>query len=262
MSALKDVRIVLVRPRDPRNVGAACRAMKCMGITSLAIVPEGIIDPQQARTLAHYATDVLENATLHADLRDAIGEAVLVAGTTRRRGRSRKYFTLFPEQLAERIASAGEGMVAVVFGNEDTGLTDEELSLCHLAVTIPASPDFPSLNLSHAVQVICYEIYRASNKAHLTPFSPINANAVDDLVSVITGSLKRIGFFTLVGPQQMAVFLRDIIARAGLSVNEAKRIGVTFRKIAGLVTKTRAPMETGPQGSAAGPNPLRKGIDP
>lgn len=78
MSGRREVRIVLVRPRDPRNVGAACRAMKCMGLRSLAIVVEGLIDPSQARILAHYAADVLDEATVHTDLRDAIGNAVLV----------------------------------------------------------------------------------------------------------------------------------------------------------------------------------------
>jgi tRNA/rRNA methyltransferase len=232
-----NVRIVLVRPRDPRNVGAACRAMKCMGITSLAIVPEGLIDPHQARVLAHYAADVLDNAAVFTDVRDAVRDAVLVAGTTRRRGRNRKYFTLFPEQLAEKIAGIAEGTVAILFGNEDSGLTDEELSLCDLAVTIPASPDFPSLNLSHAVQVVCYEILRAGNASRLTPFTPIDAAAVDELVGVITGSLSTIGFFTIVEPDKMGVFWKDILARAGLSVNEARRIGVIFRKIAGLVAK-------------------------
>jgi tRNA/rRNA methyltransferase len=232
-----DVRIVLVRPRDPRNVGAACRAMKSMGITTLGIVPEGILDPYQARTLAHYAADVLENATIYPRLADAVADAVLVAGTTRRRGKNRKYFTLFPEQLAARIASISRGTVAVLFGNEDTGLTDEELSLCQLAVTIPASADFPSLNLSHAVQVICYEIFRSRSAGRLTPFSPIEGAELDSLVSVITRSLAHVGFFRQVGPEGMAVFFRDILGRAGLSVNEARRVGVTFRKIAGLITK-------------------------
>ncbi|HVO38549.1 MAG TPA: RNA methyltransferase [Spirochaetia bacterium] len=232
-----DVRIVLVRPRDPRNVGAACRAMKSMGITTLGIVPEGIVDPSQARTLAHYAADVLENATIYPRLADAVADAVLVAGTTRRRGKNRKYFTLFPEQLAQRVASISRGTVAILFGNEDTGLTDEELSVCQLAVTIPANADFPSLNLSHAVQVICYEIFRARSAGHLTPFSPIDGTELDALVSVITRSLAHIGFFRQVGPEGMAVFFRDILGRAGLSVNEARRVGVTFRKIAGLITK-------------------------
>ena len=137
MSGHRDVRIVLVRPRDPRNVGAACRAMKCMGLRSLAIVVDGLIDPSQARVLAHYAADVLDEATVHTDLREAIGDAVLVAGTTRRRGRNRKYFTVFPEQLAQRIAAIRAGTIAVLFGNEEAGLNDEELALCNLAVTIP-----------------------------------------------------------------------------------------------------------------------------
>ncbi len=232
-----EVRIVLVRPRDPRNVGAVCRAMKCMGITSLGIVPDEILDPTQARTLAHYAKDVLERAMIYPRLEDAVKDAVLVAGTTRRRGKNRKYFTLFPEQLAERIAAIPRGTVVVLFGNEETGLTDEELSFCQLAVTIPASSDFPSLNLSHAVQVVCYEIFRARNAGHLTPFAPIGGEELDSLVSVITRSLGAIGFFRIVGPEGMAVFFRDILGRAGLSVNEAKRVGVTFRKIAGLITK-------------------------
>ena len=231
-----DVRIVLVRPRDPRNVGAACRAMKCMGITSLAIVAGALLDPTQARTLAHGAGDVLEGAVFHPDLASAIADAALVAGTTRRRGKNRKYFTLFPEQLAERIAGMRAGTTAVVFGNEETGLTDEELAQCHLAVTIPASPESGSLNLSHAVQVVCYEIFRARTRGRLTPFAPIPAREADALASVITRSLKAIGFFHLVTPDSMRVFFRDIIGRAGLSVNEAKRLGVVFRKIAGLMT--------------------------
>jgi tRNA/rRNA methyltransferase len=237
MSGPNDVRIVLVRPRDPRNVGAACRAMKCMGLRHLAIVVDGLLDPAQAKVLAHYASDVLEDARVHADLREAIGDAVLVAGTTRRRGRNRKYFSVFPEQLAEKIAATRRGTVAVLFGNEETGLTDEELALCNLAVSIPASPDFPSLNLSHAVQVICYEIFRARTRKRLTPFAPIGAHAVDQLVGVITESLRGIGFFTQVTPRQMSVFFKDILARAGLSVNEARRFGVIFRKIAGLASR-------------------------
>jgi TrmH family RNA methyltransferase len=239
MSGQRDVRIILVRPRDPRNVGAACRAMKCMGLRKLSIVVDGLLDPTAARTLAHYAADVLEGASMHTDLREAIGDAVLVAGTTRRRGRNRKYFSIFPEQLAQRIASIRAGTAAVLFGNEETGLTDDELSLCNLAVSIPASTEFPSLNLSHAVQVVCYEIHRALKAGHLTPFAPVGAAAVDDLVSVITGSLESIGFFTQVTPRQMGVYFKDIIARAGLSVNEAKRLGVIFKKIAGLASRNR-----------------------
>ncbi len=237
MSAAAEVRIVLVRPRDPRNVGAACRAMKSMGLRRLSLVLDDLLDPLQARVLAHYAADVLDDALVFTDLRDAIGDAVLVAGTTRRRGKNRKYFSVFPEQLAERIASTRGGTVAVLFGNEETGLTDEELAVCNLAVSIPASAEFPSLNLSHAVQVICYEILRARTRGKLTPFAPIGAHAVEELVEGITDSLRSIGFFTQVTPRQMSVFFKDILARAGLSVNEARRLGMIFRKIAGLASR-------------------------
>ena len=237
MSGAADVRIVLVRPKDPRNVGAACRAMKCMGLRRLAIVMDELLDPAQARVLAHYAADVLDDAEVYTDLREAIGDAVLVAGTTRRRGRSRKYFSLFPEQLAERISATRGGSVAVLFGNEETGLTDEELAQCNLAVSIPASPEFPSLNLSHAVQVVCYEIFRARTRGKLTPFAPIGGRAVDELVGVITESLRSVGFFTLVTPRDMSIFFKDILSRAGLSVNEARRLGVIFQKIAGLASR-------------------------
>jgi tRNA/rRNA methyltransferase len=250
-----EVRVVLVRPRDTRNVGSSCRAMKCMGLTNLAIVTDGLLDPRRAFSLAHNATEILENATMHTDLREAIGDAVLIAGTTRRRGRSRKYFSLFPEQLGEKIAGMSGGTVAVLFGNEETGLTDEELSLCHVAVNIPTAPALPSLNLSHAVQIVCYEIFRAENAAKLTPFTPIPTTAAVELVEVITDSLKSIGFFTLVSPESMSVFWKDIIARAGLSVNEARRMDVTFRKIAGLASKNAAERLDPAVGIDPEPNP-------
>jgi tRNA/rRNA methyltransferase len=253
-----EVRIVLVRPRDPRNVGAAARAMKSMGMGSLAIVADALLDPRQARTLAHFAADVLEEARVFTDLREAIGDAVLVAGTTRRRGKNRKYFSIFPEQLAERVTSLPSGVAAVLFGNEETGLTDEELSLCHLAVTIPTVPRFPSLNLSHAVQVVCYEIFRAVSREHLTPFMPVNARTLDELVSVITRSLASVGFFTRVEPAGMGIFFRDILGRAGLSGDEAKRLGVVFRKIAGLATGGGLPADPA-SGAPASPGPIDPG---
>jgi TrmH family RNA methyltransferase len=230
------VRFVLVRPRDPRNVGAACRAMKTMGFSSLAVVLGPLIDPEQAGVLAHHARDVLEGALFCTDLEQAIFDSCLVAGTTRRRGRNRKYFTLFPEQLAERVAAGGPGTVAVLFGNEETGLTDAELARCNLAVTIPSSPAFPSLNLSHAVQVVAYELARALGRTHRTPFAPIAGRDVDGLASVMVRSLAAIGFRNPRGLESLTVFFRDLVARAGLSPGEAHRLGVIFRKIAGLKT--------------------------
>jgi len=236
MNPRPDVRFVLVRPRDPRNVGAACRAMKTMGFTSLTVVLGPPIDPEQAGVLAHHARDVLEGALFCTDLEQAIGGASLVAGTTRRRGVNRKYFALFPEQFAERAAAAGAGTVAVLFGNEETGLTDAELARCHLAVTIPSAPAFPSLNLSHAVQVVAYELARAFDRPHRTPPAPITGGEVDELASLIVRSLAAVGFRNPRGLASLSIFFRDVVARAALSPGEARRLGVVFRKIAGLKT--------------------------
>jgi tRNA/rRNA methyltransferase len=210
--------------------------MKTMGFTSLALVLGPLIDLEQAAVLAHHARDVLEGALFCTDLEQAIGDASLVAGTTRRRGRNRKYFALFPEQLAERAAAAAPGRVAVLFGNEETGLTDEELARCNLAVTIPSAPAFPSLNLSHAVQVIAYELARERDRPHRTSFAPIAGGEIDELASLMVRSLAAIGFRNPRGLENLTVFFRDIVARAGLSPGEAHRLGVVFRKIAGLKT--------------------------
>jgi tRNA/rRNA methyltransferase len=127
---------------------------------------------------------------------------------------------------------------ALVFGNEITGLTDEELERCHVAVTIPSSPDFPSLNLSHAVQIIAYEVYRRFHAASGKRFyTPISGERLDSMVDHITSSLKSIGFYKLVTPEEMGRFFRDIFARAALSRRESDRIRTIFSKIAGIVGK-------------------------
>jgi tRNA/rRNA methyltransferase len=231
---LDDIRVVLVRPVDPKNVGSVCRAMKTMGITSLDIVLGGSIDPVEARRLAHNAEDVLEGARILTDFRDSVRDAVLAVGTTRRRGRRRKYFSVSPEEMAERVSEVRSGTVALLFGNEENGLTDEELAACHLSVHIAASPLLPSLNLSHAVQIVCYALFRGLEKGTEPRFTPIAGDRLDGLVATITGSLKTIGFFSQRGPEEMGRFFHDILGRAALSVGEAQYMEMMFRKICSL----------------------------
>jgi tRNA/rRNA methyltransferase len=243
-----DVRIVLVRPKEDKNIGSVCRAMKTMGFSNLFIVGRENIDRNEAAITAVHAVDVLDQAVRCDSLDEAIGESVLVAGTTRRRGKWRKYFALTPEQLAERITSIGKGTCSIVFGNEASGLKAEELSRCHLAVRIPSSPRFPSLNLSHAVQIITYQIFRRLEGGGETEtFRPVSSDALDSLVSLMIATLTNIGFFTQGDPREMSVFLRDIFARATLEKREADRLEGIFRKISGLI---------------AGSGIDRRGIDP
>lgn len=234
LQALENVKVVLVNPLDSRNIGAVCRAMKNMGLRKLAIVGGNPVDYDLAGVLAIHARDVLEQARFFPELDSALSDTVLSAGITRRRGKRRKYFSLLPEELADRIAIIKEGITAVVFGNEESGLTDDELSHCNLAVRIPSSSLFPSLNLSHAVQIIGYQIFRRLNADYAPQYTPISRPKMDRLVSVILTSLENLGFFKQVTPHDMGIFLRDILTRSGLSGREAKRLETVFRKISGM----------------------------
>jgi len=234
LEEIRNVKVVLVEPLDSRNVGSVCRAAKSMGIRRLEIVGGRGLDLEEARVTAVHAADVLEAARYRSGLDEAVRGCVISAGVSRRRGRRRKYFALSPEELAERIAGIRAGDAALVFGNEESGLTDGELSLCNVAVKIPTSPLFPSLNLSHAVQIVCYQVYRHLGTAVAPRFTPIEREKLDRLVAIALKSLENLGFFKQVGPEDMGIFLRDILARAGLSGREARRLEVVFRKISGL----------------------------
>jgi TrmH family RNA methyltransferase len=161
---LENVRLILMEPRTPANIGAAARAMKTMGLSRLVLVrPEPWRETREAWYIAHGAEDVLAASEEFAELEDALAPLRLVAGTTNRR-RTRLHAT--PERpdtaAARLVAAAQEGPVGVLFGNEDTGLTAEALGRCPIVITIPSAVERPSLNLSHAVQVVAYELLLAA----------------------------------------------------------------------------------------------------
>lgn len=234
---LKDIDVVLVNSQDSKNVGAVCRVMKTMGLSSLSLVGLMDIDFLKAKVLAVHARDILEGARYFDSLEDALGDESFIAGITRRRGKKRKYLSFSPEELAEKICLIEKGRVALVFGNEATGLTDEQLAYCHIAVSIPSSALFPSLNLSHAVQVITYQIFRKLNSTYNAAYSPVSNKKLLKTVSTIVRSLENIGFFKQVSSDDMAIFFKDILARAFLSRREAERIEAIFKKIHGLMRR-------------------------
>ncbi|MBN2533050.1 MAG: TrmJ/YjtD family RNA methyltransferase [Spirochaetales bacterium] len=230
------IQVILVHPRSSRNIGAVCRAMKTMNIHTLSIIKGGTIDPVEVKHLAVHAYDIFEKATVYDNLEDALPDVSLIAGISRRRGKKRKYFAITPEELAEKIAQ-NSGKTALVFGNEESGLTEKELSYCHLAVKIPSSPLFPSLNLSHAVQIITYQVFRALSKSAFPLYTPINHAQLTSLTGIIIKSLKNIGFFSRGDPEELSLFFKDILGRSQLSGREARRLEVIFRKISGLIAK-------------------------
>ena len=233
--------IVLVRPEESRNIGAACRALANNDIADLRIVgKKSDYEDGAVRTLALHAADIWESARFFRSITDATADCTLSAGTTRRRGKNRKGKLLLPEEFAAKAADIcnAQGTVAAVFGNERTGLTDEELAECTLGVTIPSSERFASLNLSHAVQIICYALFRKKH-CGITGYTPLPLSRIDETVSIIADNLQKIGFFSVTGRRDMEYFWRAILSRASLSEGEAQYLEKIFTKAAGLASRNK-----------------------
>lgn len=238
---LSNVVIILCRPEESRNVGAVCRAMANNGLKTLRIVgKKSDFDEERVRILAIHAASIWENAEFFDSITSAAKDCVICAGTTRRRGKKRGKL-LLPEELASTSSPISEkGKVAVVFGNERTGLEENELDECTMGVTIPSDEGFPSLNLSHAVQLVSYQLFRkhlAEKNKISAGYTPISLERLGKTVTEITDNLQKIGFFKLAGRPDMEKFWTDILSRAALSESEAAYIEKVFDKAAGLAIK-------------------------
>lgn len=164
-----DIRVVLVETSHPGNIGAVARAMKNMGLEQLVLVrPKQFPDPE-ATARASGADDLLRRARVVDDLLEAIGDCGLVAATTSRDRDQNFRVRDLCEGAEQIVAQARSGPVALLFGNERTGLTNDELALAHLLLRIPANPAYPSLNLAMAVQLVSYETWRARGAQYLSP---------------------------------------------------------------------------------------------
>jgi tRNA/rRNA methyltransferase len=161
---LDSISIILVRPKFHENIGSIARAMKNMGLHRLVIVKGCSPFHPNAYKLASGAEEVLERAEECLTLREAVSEIGCVAGMTSREGRQRSPL-LTPRTLVQKLVPISlRNSIGLVFGSEREGLTNEELSLCHLFVKIPSSESFPSLNLAQAVMILCYELFHPQEK--------------------------------------------------------------------------------------------------
>ena len=155
---LQNIRIVLVETSHSGNIGSAARAMKTMGLSNLYLVSPKSVD-EQSIVLAAGADDVVRNAHIVDTFEQAIEDCSLVIGTSARL-RHLQSTLIEPRECAEKV-SAHQGQVAIVFGRERVGLTNEELLKCHYHLNIPANPEYSSLNLAMAVQLVSYEMRMA-----------------------------------------------------------------------------------------------------
>ncbi len=225
------IRFVLVGTQHPGNMGAAARAMKTMGLSRLVLVaPEKPLDDEAFRRSAG-AEDVLGDAPVVATLAEAVADCTLVLGCTAR-ARRVQLEELLPAVAAQRaLAKAAEpAEVAFVFGRERTGLTNEELQLCHLAVHIPSNPDFSSLNLAAAVQVLAYETRMAvlGGVAGAAPADPefreqpASHAQVEGMFTQLGQALDDIDFHKGRAPESAMRKLRRLFLRTGLSEQEVR----------------------------------------
>lgn len=220
---MKRTRIVLINTSHPGNIGAAARAMKNMGLDQLYLVDPKVFPSAEATARASGADDLLANAVCVDKLETAIGNASLVIGASAR-SRTLPLPTLDPRQCAELVEEQAESTcTAILFGRERTGLTNDELDRCHYLVQIPTNPDYPSLNVAAAVQVVAYELRMAANlPANQTPrrHRLATAEEMELFYSHLEDTLTAIDFLDPDNPRQLLRRLRRLFGRVQPDENE------------------------------------------
>lgn len=232
-NSLSNIRIVLVNTSHAGNIGSVARAMKTMGLSKLYLVDPVENPVGEARARASGAVDVLESAVMVNTLEEAVADCNLVVGASARL-RSIPWPVVDPKQCAERVADIAtqqEQQVAIVMGREKSGLSNDELERCNLLVNIPANPDYSSLNLAAATQVLTYEVRMqllatAGQKTVLNERdSPLaSASDIEGMYEHVQTTLTEIGFLDPLAPKKLMRRLRRLFNRIGLEQNEVNII--------------------------------------
>ena len=219
-----NIRIVLVETSHPGNIGAAARAMKTMCLSELVLVNPGEFPHADASARASGAVDLLEQARVVTTLDEALADCTLVAGTSaRRRGIGPP--ELPPRECMARVyaTAAGGQQTALLFGRERIGLTNEELDRCHVLVNIPANPEYGSLNLAAAVQVLGYEYMLARGTVPVpmeADSMPATAEEMERLYEHLESAALETGFLDPANPKHLMRRLRRLFNRALPDQNE------------------------------------------
>jgi tRNA/rRNA methyltransferase len=229
---LENIAVVLVEPQIPENIGAVARAMNNMGITRLILVkPENCDLTRILKMATGTSIDIVETMEVHDDLTAAINPFQYVVGTTARTGTQRPALTN-PRNLAQDLtAISQQNRVALLFGPEDRGLSNEHLRYCHTIATIPTAR-FASLNLSQAVMIICYEIFLAGQPPQ-EEFIPRLANKfeLEGMYDHLKDVLLRIGFINPQNPEHWMLNIRRFLSRIPLRARDVRIIRGICRQI-------------------------------
>ena len=220
---LKNIRIVLTQPSHPGNIGATARAMKTMGLDALYLVKPRHFPHAEADARATGALDVLQQAQVCESLPDALRDCVLAVATSSRQ-RELKHEMKDARDVAQvMIASATAHPVALVFGNETSGLSNEEAGLCNLWAYVPTNPAYASLNLAAAVQLFAYELRMAVAQGAVreaAEFPPATSEQVEQLYRHFEETMIATGFLDPANPKRLLPRLRRLLARARLERDE------------------------------------------
>lgn len=227
-AALARIRIVLVGTTHPGNIGAAARAMKTMGLASLALVQPARFPAAEATARAAGADDILAQASVHESLEAAVAGCRIVFGTTARERRI-DWPTQTVREAAASIAECPDAL-AVVFGRERSGLTNAELEYCQRAIHIPTSADYRSLNLAQAVQICAYEIRLAHDSAMAPPRGPqrsrLDSDASADELNALRAHclqvMTAVGYHDPTAPKLLERRLQRLLSRAAIKHSEAQ----------------------------------------
>jgi len=217
-TSLDNISIVLLDTKTPANIGATARGMMNMGLSRLVLVEPPADSSHEAKKLAAGADSILDQAERFSTLKEAVADYGLVFGTSRHKGRLRKNIRTPREAAQAIIPLLSKNKVAIVFGNEVNGLTRDDLSLCNEIIAIPSSNSFPSLNLSHAVMVMAYELFLAS-QAHGLPLAKELApvKIIEDFYQHLQTTLMQIDFLNKNEAERMMFTLRQLFGRSRLS---------------------------------------------
>ncbi|MDA9240664.1 tRNA (cytosine(32)/uridine(32)-2'-O)-methyltransferase TrmJ [bacterium] len=223
-----NIRIVLVNTTHPGNIGGAARAMKNMGLAELYLVQPREYPAPRAVWRAAGARDVLAAATIVESVDEAIADCSLVVGTSARERRI-PWPLLNPRECGEQIYSeAGNHKTALLFGREDRGLTNDELQKCHYHVHIPSNPDYSSLNLATAVQVLAYEVRMASladeqgKLPSITDWDqpPVTAGDLEFFHEHLATTMAELQFYDAENPKQLLTRMRRLFNRVRMDQME------------------------------------------
>ncbi len=230
---VNNVTVVLSKPKYSGNVGSVARCAKNMGVERIMVVNgQNLLEQDILQMSTHCAADVVSQIQYFGNLGDALAPFHYIVGTTSRKGSARGP-VISPRELAEQLVQLShENEIALLFGSEDKGLANEELRYCNAIVTIPTAGDFKSINLSHAVMILCYEILtaRLDKTAAFVP-RMATSGEVEGMYAHLKAILTRIGFLNPENPDYWMMHIRRFLSRTKLYSRDVKIVRGICRQI-------------------------------